>query len=104
LAFSAAGFIATSTSGRVARREDVARGEVDLERGHARDGAGGRADLGREVGSVARSLPKTAVASVKRARKLHPVAGVPRHPHDDSLARLSALHTLTYAYVVRRFQ
>jgi hypothetical protein len=33
----------------IARREDVARGEVDLERGDAVRGSGGRADLGGEV-------------------------------------------------------
>ena len=34
----------------VARREDVVVGEVDLEAGDARQRAGGRADLGGEVG------------------------------------------------------
>jgi hypothetical protein len=34
----------------VARGEDVARGEVDLEGGDAVRRPGGRADLGREVG------------------------------------------------------
>ena len=77
---------------RVARREDVARGEVDLERRDAADGAGGRADLGREVGQR-----REVVAEHSRrigepaAGELHAVAGVPREAHDDALARLACL-------------
>ena len=58
----------------VARREDVARGEVDLERGDAvgRARAGARISAGKS-GSVARSFPTIAVASVKRL----PVSCIP---------------------------
>ena len=84
-AFSAAGFIATSTSGRVARREDVVVGEVQLEARHARQGARGRADLGREV-----RQRRQVVAERRRLRgepvagELHAVAGVTGEPDDHA--------------------
>ena len=105
LAFSAAGFIATSTSGASpgVRMSRDAKWIWNAET-PATVPAGARISAGKS-GSVARSLPNTAVASVKRLPgKLHAVAGVSRHSHDDSFARLSGLHTLTYAYVVGRFQ
>ena len=72
--FSAAGFIATSTFGRVARREDVVVGEVDLEarRRPAATPAGARISAGKS-GSVERSLPRMAVSLVNRP----PVSCIP---------------------------
>jgi hypothetical protein len=78
--------------GVVARREDVARGEVDLEGGHAVRRSGGRADLGGEVrqrreivadhrGGVGETAP----------RELHAVTGVARKPHDDAVNLLESL-------------
>ena len=87
LAFSAAGFIATSTFGASPGREDVARGEVDLERRDAGERAGRRADLGREVGQrrevVAEHRGRVGEAA---AGELHPVAGVAREADHDPLA------------------
>src|SRR3954467_10901254 len=77
--------------------------------------AGARISAGKS-GSVARSLPRTAVASVKRLpaervpapppapRERHPVARVPREANDDPLARLGDLHRFVYAAGRRRFQ
>ena len=68
----------------VAGREDVVVREVDLEAGDARKGAGGGADLRREVrqgGEVVahhRGLAREAVTG-----ELHPVAGVAGEPDDD---------------------
>ena len=77
---------------RVARREDVARGEVDLERRDAGERAGRSADLGGEVGQ------RREVVAEHRGRvgepaagQLHAIAGVAGEPHDDSLPLLDAL-------------
>ena len=89
---SAAGFIATSTSGAVARSEDVVVGEVDLEAGDAGQRAGGRADLGgkvgkrREVVAEERGLAREAAAG-----QLHAVAGVAGEADDDVLQLLDGL-------------
>ena len=83
---------------RVAGREDVVVGEVELEAGDAGERAGRRADLGREVGQrrevVAedRCLAREAVA-----RQLHTVARVAREA-DDHLVEL--LDRLRHALVV----
>ena len=51
----------------VARRQDVVVGEVELEARDARQRAGGRADLGGEVGEASRGrCPESAVSEVKR--------------------------------------
>jgi hypothetical protein len=65
----------------VARRQDVVVGEVQLERGDARQRARGRADLGREVGQR-----REVVAEGGRLRgeavagQLHAVTGVTGNP------------------------
>ena len=62
---------------------------MDLEARDAGERAGGRADLGREVGSVARSLPNTrGRVGEAAAGELHAVAGVAGEAHDDPLALL----------------
>ena len=79
--FSAAGFIATSTFGSVAGREDVVVGEVELEAGDARQRAGRRADLGREVGQRREVVPdERGLAREPPTGELHPVAGVAGEP------------------------
>ena len=88
-AFSAAGFIATEHVRRVARGDDVVVGDVHLEGRDAGDRAGGRPDLGREVG-----LGRQVVAEHRRqlrepvADELHPVARVAREPDHDLVERL----------------
>ncbi len=83
----------------VARGEDVAGGEVDLEGRDAGQRAGGGADLGREI-----RQRREVVAEHRRrvgepaARELHPVAGVSGEANDDALAfldRLLHVHCLT---------
>jgi hypothetical protein len=70
--------------GLVARREDVVVGEVELEPGHTRQRAGGRADLGGKVGEGGE-----VVARERRLRgeaatgQLHAVAGVSGEPDHD---------------------
>ena len=65
---SAAGFIATSTSGASPGREDVVVGEVHLEGRDARQRAGGRADLGREVRAASTGRCRAApVSEVNRS-------------------------------------
>ena len=87
---------------RVAGREDVARGEVDLEGRDAGDRAGGGADLRREVGQR-----REVVAEQRRgvreapADQLHAVPRVPREAHDHALALLDRLaHVLPFPLVV----
>jgi hypothetical protein len=81
--------------GRVARREDVAAGEVDLERADAGHGARGGADLGGEV-----RQRREVVAEHRRgireaaACQLHPVAGVSGEANDHTFAGLAALHRM----------
>ena len=96
-AFSAAGFIATSTFGASpgVRMSREAKWIWNAET-PASVPAGARISAGK-FGSVARSLPSTAVASVKRlAGELHPIAGVAREADDHPLALLDRL-----AHVVR---
>ena len=89
---SAAGFIATSTLGWSPGREDVARGEVDLEGGHAVRGAGRRADLGREVGQrgqvVADHGGRVGEAA---AGELHAITGVAGKADDYAILLLEVL-------------
>jgi hypothetical protein len=79
----------------VARRDDVARGEVDLEARYAGERAGRGADLRREVRQrrevVAERRRRVGEAA---ADELHAVAGIPGEPHDDPLP---LLHTLRYS-------
>ena len=92
LALSAAGFIATSTSGRVARGQDVVVGEVHLERRDARQRALRGADLGREV-----RQRHQVVAEDRRllgepvTGQLHAVTGVAREPDDHPIELLDLL-------------
>ena len=63
--------------GRVAGREDVVVGEVELEAGDARQRAGGRADLGGEVGQRREVVAEQRrLAGEAAAGQLHAVAGV----------------------------
>jgi hypothetical protein len=56
-------------------------GEVDLEAGDAGQRAGGRADLGREVGQRREVVSDEGrLAREPAACQLHPVAGVPGEP------------------------
>ena len=99
-AFSAAGFIATSTFGVSPGVDDVVIGDVHLERRHAGDRPGGRADLGREVGQG-----RQVVAEHGRqlrepvADELHAVARVAREP-DHDLGRVSPLRRVEVASTV----
>ena len=70
--------------GRVAGREDVVVGEVDLEPGHARQRTRGRADLGREVGQRREVVPEERrLAGEAPAGELHPVSRVAREANHD---------------------
>jgi hypothetical protein len=72
--------------GVVARGEDVARGEVDLEGGDAARGAGGGADLGREVGQGGEVVADVRGGGGEAvADKLHTVTGIPGEPDDYGL-------------------
>jgi hypothetical protein len=76
----------------VARREDVARGEVDLERGHAGGRAGGGADLGGEVGQRGQVVPgHRGLLGEARAHQLHAVTGIPRKADDYAILLLERL-------------
>ena len=71
----------------VARRQDVARGELDLERRHAVERSARRPDLGREVRKRRQIVPEHG----RRVREavagqLHAVAGVTGESDDDSLS------------------
>ena len=72
--------------GAVARRADVARGEVDLEGRDAVQGAGGGPDLGREVGQrgqvVAHQRGRVGEAS---PGQLHAIARIAGESNDDPL-------------------
>jgi hypothetical protein len=76
----------------VAGRQDVGRGELDLERRDAVDGAGRGPDLGREV-----RHRREVVAQDRRGigepvpRQLHPVAGIAGEPDHDALLLLHLL-------------
>ena len=77
---------------RVARREDVVGGEVELEAGDAGERAGRRADLGREVGQRREVVAEQrGLAREARARELHPVTGVAREADHDPVELLDGL-------------
>jgi hypothetical protein len=73
-------------AGLVAGRADVAAGEVELEAGDAGQAAGGRANLGREVGQ-GRDVVADDGRGVRklRAGELHAVAGVAGEADGDGL-------------------
>ena len=77
---------------RVARRQDVARGEVDLERGDAGERARRRTNLGREVRQRRQVVAqRRGRVSEPAPRQLHSVARIAREPNDDPLALLNRL-------------
>ena len=89
---SAAGFMATSTSGASPGRGDVVVGDVDLEGRHAGDGAGGSPDLGREVGQGGQVVAEQRRrAGEPVAGELHAVAGVAGEADDHPVDRLGWL-------------
>ena len=76
----------------VSGREDVVVREVHLEARHAGKRAGGRADLGREVGQRREVVPED--GRLRReavARELHSVAGVAGEPDHDPFELLDGL-------------
>src|SRR5207302_11384687 len=74
----------------VARRHDVVRPELDLERRHAVRRPGGSADLGGEIGEGREVVAGEGRFDGKaRPRDLHAVARVARETDDDGLARLA---------------
>jgi hypothetical protein len=76
----------------VARGEDVVVGEVDLEAGHARERARGRADLRREVGQRREVVPEHGrLAREAAAGQLHAVARVAGEPDHDVVELLDGL-------------
>ena len=88
-AFSAAGFIATSTFGVSPGVDDVVVGDVHLERRDAGDRAGRRADLGREVGQRREVVAERGGQLGEAvADELHAVARVAREPDHDPVERL----------------
>ena len=71
----------------VARGQDVVVGEVQLERRHAGQGAGGRADLGREVGQRRQVVAERGgLRGEPVAGELHAVARVAGEPDHDPVA------------------
>ena len=92
LTLSAAGIHRDEHARLVARREDVVVGEVHLEPGDARQRAGRRADLGREVGERREVVPEDrGLAREAVARELHPVAGVAGEADHDPFELLDGL-------------
>ena len=85
---------------RVAGREDVVVGVVDLEAGHARERARRRTDLGREVGKRREVVPEErGLAREAAAGQLHAVAGVAGEPDDHVVELLDGLgHRLFRRY------
>ena len=78
--------------GRVARREDVVVGEVELEAGDAGQRAGRRADLGREVRQRRDVVAdERGLAREAAAGQLHAVAGVAGEADDHLLELLDRL-------------
>ena len=75
--------------------QDVARGEVDLERRDAGERAGRRADLGREAWQR-RQVVAQHRGGIREpaARQLHPVSGVSREANNYSFALLNRLNHL----------
>ena len=77
---------------RVAGREDVVVGVVDLEAGDAGQRAGRRANLGREVGQCRKVVAEErGLARESAAGQLHAVAGIAGEPDDDVLQLLDGL-------------
>jgi hypothetical protein len=71
---------------RVARGEDVTRGEVDLEGGHAPQRPRGRANLGRVVGCRRKVVPEDRRrVGETPADELHTVARVARNTDDNPI-------------------
>ena len=86
---------------RVAGREDVVVGEVELEAGDARERACRRADLGREVGQRREVVPHhRGLAREAVAGELHPVARVAREADDHALELLDGFcHALVVSHM-----
>jgi hypothetical protein len=77
---------------RVAGGQDVMVGEVELEAGHPRQGAGRGADLGGEVrqrGEVVAEGRRLLGEPV--SRQLHAIAGVARETDNDTVELLDLL-------------
>ena len=92
LAFSAAGFIATRTSGRSPGGQDVVVGEVQLEGRDAGQRALRGADLGREVREGREVVAEDrGLLGEPVAGELHAVAGVAGDPDDDPVELLDVL-------------
>ena len=80
---------------RVARRQDVVVGEVNLEPGDARQRAGRCPDLSREIREGREVVPEHGgLARKAPARQLHAVAGVAREADDDAVDLLDRLGLL----------
>ena len=76
----------------VARGEDVVVGEVDLEARDARERAGRRTNLGREVGEGREVVPEhRGLAREPVAGELHAVTGVTREADDHGVEVLDLL-------------
>ena len=76
----------------VARREDLAAGEVQLEAGDAGERARGGADLGGEVGQGAEIVAgQRGLVGELHAGDLHAVAGVAGEADDDGISFLSSV-------------
>ena len=86
----------------VAGGHDVVVGEVQLEAGDAGQGAGGRADLGREV-----RQGRDVVAEYRRvggepvAGELHAVAGVAGEADDHSVEGMDVFHRCSSSFLWR---
>ena len=90
-ALRAAGFMATRTLGRVARRRDVVVGDVDLEGRDARHRPGRGPDLGRVVGHGGQVVAEGgAHLGEPVTGELHAVAGVAGEADDDPVDRSRA--------------
>jgi len=77
---------------RVARRQDVVVGEVDLEAGDARQRARGSPDLSGEIRKGREVVPEHGgLAGEAPAGQLHAVAGVAREADDDAVDLLDRL-------------
>jgi hypothetical protein len=77
---------------RVARGQDVVVGEVELEAGHARQGAGRGADLGGEVRQRGKVIAEgRRLLREPVSRQLHAIAGVARETDNDTVELLDLL-------------
>ena len=89
--------------GGVTGGQDVVVGEVHLERGDARQGALGCADLGREVGQRHQVVAEgSRLLGEPVTRELHPVAGVTREPDDHPIELLDLLGHRDASFSPRR--